>query len=210
MESIISKCQPFSYLSVERFNNNINSVNFVNANNIEGDIVEIGVYKGGSMLAMMLANEMSGINRHFHLYDTFEGMTPATDVDKDLNGIDATKLMEVNSYFRCIAPLDQVQTLIKNNTNISSERIHYYVGDVCKTQLFPEKIAILRLDTDWYESTKFELEHFYDRVVSGGIVIIDDYGHWQGCKKAVDEFMKSHPSINLQQIDYTGVFFLKS
>jgi len=184
-------------------------VRSVNIKDIEGDIVEIGVYKGGSMLAMMIANEEMGrIDRHYHLYDTFEGMTAATPADKDCVGRDATQLMEENKDIRCIASLAGVQDLIHNNTRIAKERIHYHIGDICKTHVFPGKIAVLRLDTDWYESTKFELDNFYDKVVPGGIVIIDDYGHWHGCKKAVDEFLIRHV-VTLQRIDYTGVFFTK-
>lgn len=209
MDSIIHKCKPFSCISEERFRNNIVSVRSVNIKDINGNIVEIGVYKGGSMLAMMLANEeMGNTGRHYHLYDTFEGMTPATAVDKDYTGCDATKLIEVNKDILCIASLAYVQDVIHDNTSIAKERIHYHVGDICKTHVFPGKIAVLRLDTDWYESTKFELDHFYDLVVPGGIVIIDDYGHWQGCKKAVDEFLLTH-AVSLQRIDYTGVFFIK-
>jgi len=210
MESIINTCQPFSCLSVARLRNNIQSVFNAHIKKIEGDIVEIGIYKGGSMLAMMMADEIIGSqDRHFHLYDTFTGMTAATDVDKDYTGCDASWQMEVNYDVRCIASLMEVQQNISSNTNISRDRIHYHIGDICKTHVYPGKIAVLRLDTDWYESTKFELDHFYDKVVPGGIVIIDDYGHWQGCKKAVDEFIEAHPSIKLSEVDYTGVFFEK-
>jgi hypothetical protein len=71
-------------------------------------------------------------------------------------------------------------------------------------------IALLRLDGDWYDSTRCCLEILYESVVSGGVVIIDDYGHWKGCKTAVDEFLhKKDIDVKLQQIDYTGRFFQK-
>lgn len=111
---------------------------------------------------------------------------------------------------RCISHLDEVKTNIENNIHIPKNNIHYIVGDITKTQTFPDKIAILRLDTDFYESTSFELAHFYEKVSSGGYIIIDDYGHWKGCRKAVDEFLIKHPEIKLHIIDYTGVYFIKS
>jgi len=92
--------------------------------------------------------------------------------------------------------------------------INYHKGDICKTEFIPDAISVLRLDTDWYESTKFELDHFYDKVSSGGLIIIDDYGWWKGCKKAVDEFLDSRNAnqdkkINIQPIDMEGVYIVK-
>jgi len=188
--------------------NNIDSVEYVNTNGIEGDIVEIGVWKGGSMLSMILAHERAADSpkRTFHLYDTFEGMSPTTDLDKDNKGISADTLMEENPFFRCISSLEEVKGNIEHNTDIVPE---YHVGDILKNTFIPERIAILRLDTDWYESTKHELDTFYESVVPGGVVIIDDYGYWQGCKKAVDEFLESRPEITLLNIDSEGRYFIK-
>jgi hypothetical protein len=92
---------------------------------------------------------------------------------------------------KAAAELEEVKANISNHTKY--EKIQYHQGDILKNEYYPNEIAILRLDTDWYESTKFELDNFYDKVSVGGIVIIDDYGHWQGCKQAVDEFLVKHP-----------------
>jgi O-methyltransferase len=86
-------------------------------------------------------------------------------------------------------------------------------GRVEETLAFdlPDQIALLRLDTDWYESTKVSLEQLYPRLVPGGVLIIDDYGHWQGCRKAVDDyFYKTDQKILLQRIDYTGRIGIKT
>lgn len=208
-------CRRYSALSVERLRNNIEIVQYVNANGIEGDIVEAGIYKGGSMLAMMRAHEgtaagdSSTPKRRFHLYDTFTGMTAPTEADCDFTGKHATQLIKEHENVLCICDLETVQKTIRAHTKIPEAHIEYHVGDILQLKEFPEKIAVLRLDTDWYESTAFELAHFYDRVSSGGAVIIDDYGHWKGSRKAVDEFLATHPGIELRKIDYTGVFFLK-
>lgn len=210
MDPIVNICKKYSMLSDERLMLNIQAVDSININKINGDIVEIGVWKGGSMLSMMLAHEkFDHISRNFHLYDTFEGMTPSTDEDVDYQGKTASVLVQTNLHFRCISSLAEVKNNIKTLSNIANQCIHYHVGDILKNKVYPEKIAILRLDTDWYESTKFELNNFYDKVVSGGYVIIDDYGWWNGCKKAVDEFLVLHPGISLTKIDFTGVYFIK-
>jgi hypothetical protein len=117
--------------------------------------------------------------------------------------------MKCSKDVMCIASLEEVKNNINSNINISSDRITYVVGDILKNSVFPESIAVLRLDTDFYDSTVYELTHFYNLVSPGGYVIIDDYGHWKGCRKAVDEFLQKHPEIKLQTIDYTGVYFIK-
>lgn len=194
-------------ISVERFHNNIQSIDYVEKNNIPGDIVEIGVWKGGSMLSMILTYSITKyISRTFHMYDTFAGMTPSTSADKDFNNVDASALIESNPFLLCKSSLQEVQENIRRFIDI--EPI-YHIGDILLNTYYPSNIAVLRLDTDWYESTKFELDNFYKYVSPGGIVIIDDYGHWKGCKKAVDEFLDNHPKITLNEIDYTGRYFIK-
>ena len=162
------------------------------------------------MLSMVLAHESapnSAPHRDFHLYDTFAGMSEAGAEDIDLHGRHAVHMLaQEGSNVRCDgAPLAGVQVMFQNELR-STAALHYHVGDVRHADFFPEKIAVLRLDTDYYDSTRFELEHLYDRIPSGGFIIIDDYGHWQGCKKAVDEFWLARNLPPLIGIDYTGVY----
>jgi len=203
INTIIELCKKYSMITTERFLNNINSVKLVEKNNIQGDIVEIGVWKGGSMLSMILA---SSTEREFYLYDTFEGMTEPTVLDKDYKNVQASDILNKPSI-KCLSTLDEVKKNIY--THVKDKKIHFIKGDILLNKTFPSKIAVLRLDTDWYESTKYELEIFYPLVSEGGVVIIDDYGHWEGCKIAVDEFIKDR-NINLIKIDYTGVYFIKN
>lgn len=207
IDEIYNICSSYSMISKERFSCNINAVKEIEEKGIEGCIIEIGVWKGGSILSMMLASEKYSKNqREFHLYDTFEGMTNASAVDRDLNDVSADTLVNENSWFKCISGLDEVKQNIQRHTSICP---NYHVGDIRQNKFVPEKIAILRLDTDWYDSTKYELDTFYDSVSPGGIIIIDDYGHWKGCQKAVDEFLSKYPEITLHTIDYTGRYFYK-
>lgn len=208
-ELIFNKVKTITLLEKERVFANIDSIQHIIDNNVEGDIVEIGVFKGGSIISMILAlEELKITDRKIHLFDTFEGMTSPTDVDIDLNNQHASILMHEPSI-SCGCSLDEVIRNINFHCKYPKDLISYHKGDILKTNFIPSKIAILRLDTDWYESTKFELDNFYDNVADNGVVIIDDYGHWQGCKKAVDEFLANNIEIKIDHIDYTGIKFIK-
>lgn len=201
-EATIQMCRKFSALSVERLKNNIDMVRYVDAVGLPGDIVEVGVYKGGSMLAMMKAHVGAGApKRKFHLYDTFTGMTAPTEADVDLGGYTAEHLMNQNVDVRCICSLENVQKTIRELSGLPETAVEYHVGDILQNKVYPACIAVLRLDTDWYESTAFELANFYDLVIPGGVVIVYDYGHWKGSRKAVDEFLATHPEVHLTPID---------
>ena len=209
MDNIFNTVSSFTLLSKERIYNNINSVQEILDKDIPGDIIEIGVYKGGSIMSMIMTLNNNHKLRHVRLYDTFQGMTNATEHDVITHtGIHYDTEVKYNSWYACISHLPDVQNNVKT-IPFPEEYIHYHVGDIMKTTEFPESIALLRLDTDFYDSTKFELEHFYPLVSKGGIIIIDDYGHWSGSKKATDEFLMDKPEIKLINIDYTGVYFYK-
>ncbi len=111
----------------------------------------------------------------------------------------------------CIASLQEVRHNMQA-TGYPSGQIHYIEGRVEETipAQIPDSIALLRLDTDWYESTRHELEHLYPRLVEGGVLVLDDYGHWQGARQAVDEYFAQagHRPL-LQRIDYSGRLAVK-
>jgi len=209
---IIPASVPWTMTSPERLYVLINAVLYLSRNQIEGDIVECGVWKGGSMLAILKTLLQYGdTTRDLFLYDTFEGMTQPGAMDVDYvgsSGIEAFKAQQTgpDSSGFCYAPLDGVKQLL-GGTGYPKERIHYVQGKVEETlpAQLPGKIALLRLDTDWYESTKHELEHLFPRLVPGGVLIIDDYGHWKGSKQAVDEYFSAGQApILLNRIDYSG------
>jgi len=213
-------------VSRERLFATLMSCKYVIANNIEGDFVECGVWRGGNSIIAAYMFKLYNSHKKVYLYDTFDGMTSSTEVDVNLltgftakETFDSIKLdknrlhsTSINKW--CYASIDDV----KNNFSklgLLSENVIFVQGDVSQTleqDNIPEKIAVLRLDTDWYESTKKEMEILYPRVTTshtalggGGILMIDDYGHWGGSKKAVDEFFeKNGHRPFLQYIDYTG------
>ncbi|WP_188221564.1 TylF/MycF/NovP-related O-methyltransferase [Flavobacterium pokkalii] len=214
---VVGKVQENTMTSPERIVSLIHAVKYIDVNNIEGDIVECGVWRGGSIGTCILAlNKINRRDKKIWLFDTFEGMNKPTEVDLDINGNLACERMDKEnvetSWLWAKAEIDIVKENI-NRYNYPLQNINFIEGVVEKTLLLdnlPEKISLLRLDTDWYESTKIELEILYPKLVSGGILIIDDYGHWEGCKKAVDEFFeKLEFKPFLHRIDYTGRLIIK-
>ena len=181
--------------SPERLNAFILATRHIARHNIPGDIVECGVWRGGSMQACAKTLLSLGeTERDLYLFDTYEGMTPPTEEDLRLDGRSARDLLDAQGKDRpiwAVASLEDVRAGFEN-VPYPKERVHYVQGRVEDTvpERAPEQISILRLDTDWYASTKHELEHLYSRLVSGGVLLIDDYGYWQGSRQAVDEFLE--------------------
>jgi O-methyltransferase len=192
----IGAVRPYTMTSPERLNAFILAVRYVNKHRIPGDIVECGVWRGGSMqAAARTLLSVGDTERDLYLFDTFEGMPPPTDRDLRRDGEPAADLLARQGKDRpiwAVATLDDVQEGFKQ-VPYPAERVHYVQGLVEETvpDRAPEKIAILRLDTDWYESTKHELEHLYDRLSPGGVLIIDDYGYFVGSRLATDEFIEA-------------------
>jgi O-methyltransferase len=208
--------QPYTMTSLERVLAAIRATGYVVANGIPGAIVECGVWRGGSTMAIARTLlEHGDASRHLYLYDTFEGMTDPTTCDIDFRGAHAATLLKqqsdrkLESTLWAYASLENVRANL-SQTNYPPSKVAYVKGPVESTipGVAPDRIALLRLDTDWYESTRHELTHLYPRLSPGGILIIDDYGHWGGAKKAVDEFFGGR--VFLSRIDYTGRLVTKA
>jgi O-methyltransferase len=210
---IYNLCKPYTMTSIERMYSLYLSVEYILSNNIVGSFVECGVWRGGSsmLIAKMLTNRKI-YDRKIYLYDTYEGMSEPTSNDISWLGQNAANLLEANKSKKkesvwCLADLDDVQTNLRL-TNFEEKNLFFVKGKVEDTipQIIPEEpIALLRLDTDWYESTKHELTYLFPKLTQNGILIIDDYGHWEGCRKATDEyFEEKNIKIMLNRIDYTG------
>lgn len=180
------------------------AIHYILQNNIEGVIIECGVASGDFEYTWI--NELMKNNavRDIYLYDTFEGLVEPSEYDytcKDAKIYSMSKEDVYNTWKShkitdtingwCYTPLDQVQNRL-NSTGYPQNHLHYIVGNVMETlkdkTKIPEKIAVLRLDTDWFESSKYELEQMYDNVVVGGVIIFDDYYHWDGQRRATDDF----------------------
>ncbi|SDC82980.1 Macrocin-O-methyltransferase (TylF) [Algoriphagus faecimaris] len=214
---LINKVTPFTMTSTERLLTLFNSIEYLHNNKIQGDFIECGVWKGGSIMAMILKLQKLCVdNRNIWLYDTFEGMTAPKQEDKKFDGTSASKLLNEDKERKSnVWAVSHLEEVVKNISTLSypENRIKFIKGPVEETlnMEVPDKISLLRLDTDWYESTKIELEILFPKLVKGGVLIIDDYGHWKGCKLAVDEyFAKIGNPVFLHRIDYTGRILIKS
>ncbi len=214
--AIVQRVAPCTMTGVARRASLIGAVDHVVKHGIAGDIVECGVWRGGSMMAIALALMARGdTSRHLYLYDTFEGMSAPTEHDKALGGEPATAQLARTARDHplwAVAGLEDVQANLAS-TGYPADRIHYVRGKVEDTipATLPGRIALLRLDTDWYESTRHELQHLYPLLAQHGVLIVDDYGHWQGARRAVDEYFAAAPSpVFLHRVDYTARLVVKA
>ena len=207
-KAIVSAALPFTMTSVERLVSLVNAVHYLTRNDIPGDIAECGVWRGGSMMAVahaLLAAEDT--SRTLYLYDTFEGMSEPSKKDADFAGKSAISLLQ--KYRKgtwCFASLEEVQRNLYS-TGYPPAKIKFIKGRVEETlqAVRPATLSLLRLDTDWYESTKLELEVLYPVLHKNGILVIDDYGYWQGARQAVDEYFDTRKlRVFLHRIDNAG------
>ena len=196
----------------------ISSVTYCVENNLQGDIVECGVWRGGCSMAMALKLKEYKSEKKVWMFDTYEGMTEPTKEDihhsMGVNAKDKYKRNKKNTHNDwCYASVEEVKF------NLKEAKVEQFAkivkGDVNKTlndkKNLPLSISLLRLDTDWYESTKKELEVLYPKLSNKGILLVDDYGHWKGSQKAVDEYFKDKKSFkNMMWVtDYAGRSFIK-
>jgi O-methyltransferase len=216
-QELIEKVSNFTMTSPERIFGLIEAVKYISKFRVQGDVVECGVWKGGSMLTVAdVLTKMNDSNRNLYLYDTFEGMSEPTEADVSYNNLSAGELLKTNekteeNIYWAYSALDAVKKTMALST-YPQNKIHFVKGKVEDTipSTIPDKIALLRLDTDWYDSTKHELIHLFPRLVSGGVLIIDDYGFWKGARKAVDEYLsENNVQILLNRLDYTGRIAIK-
>jgi hypothetical protein len=206
---------PYTMTTPPRVYALVRAVEYVVAARVPGAIVECGVWRGGSMMAAALTLLRLGVtDRELFLYDTFAGMPPPSDADTTRSGERATDLLaqgDEDSHIRAVASLEDVREAVLS-VGYPKERIHFVEGLVENTLPAdaPEEIAFLRLDTDWYSSTKHELVHLYPRLTPGGVLILDDYGHWQGARRAVDEYLAENGmTVLLNRIDGTARIAVK-
>lgn len=209
---------PMTMVSDQQLYAALSSIQYIVENSIPGDIVECGVWRGGCSIAMALKLRQLNDERKLWLFDTFSGMTEPT-----INDVHSqTNTPAFSKYFRtltssgsswCAASSDEVLNNLRTFNLLPFFRL--VEGDVQQTLALPsnlpDSISLLRLDTDWYESTLAELNVLYPLVVPSGVILLDDYGHWSGARKAVDQFFAQssfHPL--LWKTDYAGRGFIKN
>jgi O-methyltransferase len=217
MAATMKEVRRYTLTSHARIAALVDAVEYVVAEGVDGDLVECGVWKGGSVMAAALTLKRLGdTGRDLYLFDTFTGMPEpgAEDVSSPYDGYSLHKRWrrhdDADKEWAGI-PVETVRANVES-TGYPAERIKCVVGMVEDTipAEAPERIALLRLDTDWYSSTKHELVELFPRLAGGGVLIVDDYGHYEGARKAVDEyFAETGQRIFLNRIDYTGRIAVK-
>ena len=193
---------PHTLVSAERLNNLFTLARRIEDEGVAGDVIECGVYNGGTAALLARFATRSKMDRTVWLFDSFQGMPETTASDG----------AEAKDYVgQVLGNVELVRKLVEQSgADMSRVRIMegWFQDTFPKTSI--AEIALLNIDADWYESVKLCLETFYDRITPGGFVSIDDYGHWPGCRKAVDEFLAARQlPYKLQEVDYTGRWFQK-
>jgi O-methyltransferase len=215
-EWLISRCEPYTMTSRARLYSMLQATRYVVQAQIPGDIVECGVWRGGSsMVAALTLLGLGDTERKLWLYDTFEGMPEPGERDVGLRGEDAHAEWERNRQDElskwCYSPLEEVRANMLG-TGLTSDRFEFVQGMVEETlpARIPERVALLRLDTDWYASTYHELVHLFPLLSPGGVLILDDYDQWEGVRTAVDEYLRDQGiHLLLNRIDYAGRVAIK-
>jgi hypothetical protein len=215
LEQTIKRVRRHTMTTPRRIAALCDGVEHVVRSEVPGALVECGVWKGGSMMAAALTLlRLGAADRDLYLFDTFQGMPPPTseDVFSAYDGYSPMRHWRRRhrgdgreSTWHYVAADDVRAALL--STGYPAERVHLVEGRVEDTlpAAAPDAIALLRLDTDWYESTRHELEHLYPRLSPGGVLILDDYGHYEGARRAVDEYFDAHGGRPLlTRVDYTG------
>jgi O-methyltransferase len=214
---IIERVRPYTMTSHERIADTCFAVDYVVENDIPGAIVECGVWKGGSMMAVALRLlQLQRTDRDLYLFDTFAGMPEPLEVDVMREGIRASDLWErtegnAEGSAWLSVPLAEVESAI-STTGYDSAHVHFVEGKVEDTlpRAAPDNVSLLRLDTDLFESTKHELEHLFPRLSVGGVLILDDYGSWTGAQTAADAyFSENNIRIMLHRSDADGRLAVK-
>lgn len=200
----------------ERLYSVILSLRHVVQQAVPGDFVECGVWRGGvSIMIGLWLKENNVLDRKIYMYDTFDGMTEPTEVD--VRTRDKKPFLEIardheaegrgDSGIVARAGLDHVKQNFRK-AGVGSAALHFIEGDVLASldvaSNLPVEIALLRLDTDWYESTRKELEVLYPRLQRNGVLLLDDYGYYDGCRQAVDEYFEQVPRPLLHLDDEYG------
>ena len=213
---LIALASEYSMSSYERLANVYDLSTAAVTQGLDGAFVECGVWRGGCAGIMADIAHEEGEGRRTWLFDSFEGLPEPSALD----GQEATAYAsgrqsgELEAIDMCVGPIEDVRELLHTRLRVPERQVEYVKGwfqdtvEAAAPRIGP--VAMLRLDGDWYDSTMVCLTHLYDLVVEGGFVVIDDYGHWEGCRRAVDEFLADREiEVALHEIDYTGRYFVK-
>jgi len=197
----LKKLSEFTLSSADRLESLMKLADYCNNNKIQGDFVECGTYKGGSAAVLSMCIHEK---RHLWLYDSFQGM-PET-IDRD--GQTAAKYVG-----SCSASVEDVKQAMRA-ISTSDDQYSIFEGwflDTFKTENLPKTVAMLHCDADWYNSVTLVLNTFYDRIPVGGCIVLDDFGHWEGCREAFYDFCATKGiKPLLERVGATQAYWIKA
>jgi O-methyltransferase len=178
--------------------------------NVEGCVVECGVWRGGMIAGIA---DLLGAGREYYLFDSFEGLPPVTAIDgRDFQAWQAATTAS-DYYDNCRASVDEADAAMKKSPAKRYSLVKGWFEETIPRFKPNQRIALLRLDGDLYDSTMICLKYLYPYVSEGGIIIIDDYQAWDGCAHAVHEFLANFTDHNarprLQQYDNDIIFLVR-
>jgi len=204
MVQLLFQVRNYTGLSVPRLTALYTLSREIDRLSVPGEVVECGVRNGGSAAVMAFVSQKSPLNRDVWLFDSFEGLPEPTMED-------GNKALTEYHQGKCLGSVAKVGEIFQR-LSVAESRVHIVPGWFEET--FPSvkinDIALLHIDADWYESVKLCLKKFYPSVCPGGFIVLDDYGHWEGCRRATDEFLQNHNiSVKLKKVDYAGHYFQK-
>ena len=212
-ERAVLRCMEYTMTNPKRLSHLWDSVETIKNRGLKGDLIEAGVYKGGSSMLMAHALKYFELENNLYLFDTFSGMPKPSDrdvkIDKGHTYYDKWEECQMEGYTDwCYGSRVEVE---KNMNSVGYKNVFFREGNVLDTVPFGkiEEISLLRLDTDFYDSTRHLLAHFMPLMQEGGIVIFDDYGCWKGAQEAVDEYFDQHKlnKEEIQVVDHSCYFY---
>ncbi|MDB9738830.1 TylF/MycF family methyltransferase [Candidatus Pelagibacter sp.] len=213
---LFDKLESISLTSIPNKWSLLQSLKYIHHNKVEGDIVETGVYKGANLIIINNFINEHYLNKKIFAYDTYEGQSSPTAIDEDITGKSMIKKFseyKKNDQVPVYCSIDKVKENILKLNKFDLSKIFFIKGKVEETlkiqNNLPSKISLLRLDTDFHDSIHVSLEILYPKLVSGGVLIIDDYGHFKGAKVAVDNYFKNKKDIWMHRVDYTCRLIIK-
>ena len=213
---VIKTIRPYTHVNYQRLKFLWNTTETIGKSGMEGSLVETGVWRGGCAGIMAYMSKQYGYRNRLCFYDSFEGLPEPTDLD----GEDALIFASGQSTGRLVsigkvkAEESYIKELLFDKLKISPDKVEIIKGwfqdTLPRTKKRVGPIALLRLDGDWYDSTKVVLKQLYDQVVPGGYVLVDDYYFWDGCRRAVDDYIAEHNlKIRISRQDMSGVWWVK-
>lgn len=215
-KTILEVIKPYTHVNYQRLKFLWNISEKVAVGKTPGAFVETGVWKGGCAGILSYISKKYDYNNGLYFFDSFEGLPQPTSEDgKDAKTFALGEIEgELKSINKVQAEENYIKELLFNKLEIDHSKVNIVKGWFQDTLPVYKKviggIAVLRLDGDWYKSTKVALENLYDLVIPSGYIIIDDYYFWDGCKKAVDEFIvKNRLQVEIKKQDASGAYFIK-